>query len=908
MKKFYIKPLVAAIALTAAGQGYAQEASAENTLEEVVVTGFRASLKTALASKKESVGAVDSIIAEDIGDFPDNNLADAMARIPGVNITRQGGEGSQVNVRGLSADFTRVRLNGMETISTSYGNTSRAFDFNTFASELFSRIDVKKTQTASLEEGSLGATVELYTARPLSASENSFMLGGSLGYNDESGEVDPRITGLASVQNSEGTIGGSVSVAYSQRNLSDSGHNTGRWEANSNSGNNQWANAADLSDEVNNAFHPRFPRALDNENKYDRLGLTGTLQLKPTEATLVTLDVLHSNFTYQVATNTLTPISLARTGSGGRLETTVGAYEYDSATNALVYAELSGVDVRAERAFIDSESTFNQFSLTVDHDITDSLRVHALLGTSSSETTVSEESTAILEAFNQDVTYDYRNDRLNGEVTFGSSANPFDPTDASAYQISEIRNRPTDTENTFQTGQLDLAWDLNDVFTLSAGVSVKEFTFDTLNKRQDRSLLEQNGPNQGESLASNLPEGCDIELSDLDATSSLGAVYTTSSGTDYLLPDFNAVGAQVGFSESSPCFPSIVRDDRTVVETDTGYYGQLDFVTSVADMELRGNAGVRTVTTDLESTGVIDGDNVTVKNSYSDTLPSLNAALSVTEDVTLRASWSKVMTRPSLGNLNPGGSLDGFNRTYSAGNPMLSPFRATATDLSVDWYFMEEALVSLAYFKKDIESFPASDTQTVPYRSLGLADSLLDQLPAQPTEEFQYRSVFDGGEGTLDGFEIQFQTPITFGPEWMQDFGVKANYTDISSKVNYSLPGDEPNYGPLNGQSDNSYNGTLWYENDSGFSGRVSYTYRSEYSTRLTSRLGADYGSDIVDAAAVVDAKFGYEISDNLTISLDLLNLTDEPETALLGSNGANLLDTTTRTGRQVYLGAQYKF
>src|SRR5688572_13353153 len=157
MRKFTLNPLVLAIAVASLAPAvHAQEAQ-DSAVEEVVVTGsFRDSLKNALNLKRNSVNAVDSIVAEDIGDFPDNNLADAMQRVPGVNIDRVGGEGKQISVRGLSPDFTRVRINGMETIAAGYGNKARSFDFNIFASELFSRIDVKKTQSAEMEEGSLG--------------------------------------------------------------------------------------------------------------------------------------------------------------------------------------------------------------------------------------------------------------------------------------------------------------------------------------------------------------------------------------------------------------------------------------------------------------------------------------------------------------------------------------------------------------------------------------------------------------------------------------------------------------------------------------------------------------------------------------------------------------------------------
>ena len=150
-----------------------QPADDAESIEEVVVTGFRASLDKALDAKQAQAGAIDMIVAEDIADFPDLNLAESLQRVPGVVIARDAGEGRQISVRGLGPQFTRVRINGMEAMSANGGtdaaggtNRGRNFDFNTFASELFNNITVRKTASAEIEEGSLGATVDLRTGRP----------------------------------------------------------------------------------------------------------------------------------------------------------------------------------------------------------------------------------------------------------------------------------------------------------------------------------------------------------------------------------------------------------------------------------------------------------------------------------------------------------------------------------------------------------------------------------------------------------------------------------------------------------------------------------------------------------------------------------------------------------------------
>jgi len=905
MRKFTINPLVLAIAVASvAPVVHAQDSGA---VEEVVVTGsFRDSLKNALDLKRNNAGATDSIVAEDIGDFPDNNLADAMQRIPGVNIDRVGGEGKQISVRGLSADFSRVRINGMETIAAGYGNKARSFDFNIFASELFSRIDVKKTQSAETEEGSLGATVDLYTARPLDSTGNTFAIGYSQGYNDLSESSDPRMTALANIVNDEGTLGASFSVAYSERTVAQQGHNSGRWEAlgSATSGTNRWANAAALPAEVNAANIPRFPRQLDREIGLDRLGVTGAVQWQIADSTSLTLDVMHADLGYTQTDLTLTPISMARTGATGRRETTLQEYSYDASTNSLEYAKLNGVDVRSENAFVDADTTFDQYSLAFNHDFTDNLRAKVLVGTSKSKMDLKEESTVILERFNAGFSYDYRGNAFDPELSYG-----FDLENPNSWQISELRDRPGYTENTYDVGQVDFAWDLNETFTVKAGASIKEFGFDNDKSQRDRAVLNQTAP-QGTSVS--VPAGCGLTLADMAVSSDLGSIYTPSNGANtFFLPNINAIADKTGLFTDSTCFPLVntAGENRSVEEKDTGYYAQVDFDTELFGLPFRGDAGVRKVETKQTSTGLVSGTEVTVKRNYTDTLPSVNLALEPVADVILRASWAEVMTRPSLGNLTPGGSVDVFNRAYTAGNPNLDPFRAEATDLSVEWYFAEESLLSLAWFQKDIESFPATVRIDVPWSSLGLPDSLLASGPATTADIFNYRTTGNGEGGELNGWELQYQQPFNFGPDWLRNFGIKTNITSIESEVNTGTAA-APVWTRLNGQSDESYNATLWYENESGFSGRISYTFRSDYqSTAATvakDAAGQTAGSDNTDDVAVVDASFAYQFNDNVKFTFDALNLTDEPETLLISDY--ELVDTTLKSGRQFYLGVQYSF
>src|SRR5688572_232328 len=210
-----------------ASKSESPETSAADTAEDigtVEVTGYRLSLRNAIDIKKNATVMKDAINAEDIADFPDANLAESLQRLPGVALDRDNGEGRGITVRGLSSDFTRVRLNGLEALSTAGAsdsgaapNRSRGFDFNVFASDLFSSLQVRKTASANTDEGSLGATVDLVTGKPLDLKDRRLALSVQDGYYENGGTHNPRVAGLFADQFFDNRFGVSVSAAYSER-------------------------------------------------------------------------------------------------------------------------------------------------------------------------------------------------------------------------------------------------------------------------------------------------------------------------------------------------------------------------------------------------------------------------------------------------------------------------------------------------------------------------------------------------------------------------------------------------------------------------------------------------------------------------------------------------------------------
>jgi TonB-dependent receptor len=229
--------LLCGMSMGAASAQSADTSAASAPVETVVVTGFKASIDRALDAKRNALDSSDSILAEDIAKFPDLNLSESIQRIPGVALARDEGEGREIQVRGLPANYTRVRVNGMEAMSTvgsedSQGGTTRnrIFDFNVFSSDLFSGITIHKSASADLEEGSLGATVDLHTAHPFDHDGFVLAVSGQAGLAQQGGEFNPRMSGLISDTFMGGKLGVLLSVSLGSRKTTELGFDTTRFE------------------------------------------------------------------------------------------------------------------------------------------------------------------------------------------------------------------------------------------------------------------------------------------------------------------------------------------------------------------------------------------------------------------------------------------------------------------------------------------------------------------------------------------------------------------------------------------------------------------------------------------------------------------------------------------------------
>ena len=887
-----------------ASEPVTQDAAQDATVvDEIVVTGFRSSLQQALNIKRREAGAVDAILAEDMADFPDQNLAEAIQRLPGVTIDRVNGQGTTISVRGLGSDFTRTRINGLEAQAASGGNRNRSFDFSMFASELFNSIKVRKTQSAEIEEGSLGATVDLQTGRPLdfggSGLNSALSVQGS--YNDLSEKTVPRLAGLLSWSNEDRTFGALVSVAYSERSPILGSFNTTRWQkgdpSNVNAAGNPYGRGQNFGgcipctttaqrDAVLNAFYPRIPRYTLGNTQEDRLGMTGALQWRPSDRTEAVLDVLWSRFNSELESPNIEAWSFSRANVNSVV---VRDYAIDADKNILSYGVFDNMLVRAENGFTRNESNFYQASLNVRHDFSDRLHGNLKVGANRSEARTPLNVAYAFEAAGVNgYTFDFREDDRRPRINYG-----FDVTSGQRFTLVNATRSNAGGNFDNKVGAGSLAYDWSDSLTFKMGGEYRTYGFETFGLTRTKTS----------------PTGAD-RLTGVDSIGrvvSIGDGVSAGAGSDlsFIVPDISKIADFLSFYDD-PLVPN--RSEREVDETDKGVFLQADFNTTVGGMVLRGNAGIRYAQTEVTAKGwqtiavgtppVTTYDYVTTDNNYDDVLPSFNLALEPRDDVVIRLGAAKVMSRPTLGDLTPGGSVSPTTRTVSYGNPLLDPFRATNYDFSVEWYFQNEGLLAAAVFYKDIDSFITSETVGIPYTQLGLPNELL-QGAASPTDIFQVTRRLNGEGGALKGIEIQYQQPFTFLPGLWSNFGFTGNVTWVDSEVSYGTAGKNR----LTGQSKNTANATLYYE-DGPFQARVSIAHRSQY---LLSFPGANGNSEEgVNDTTNVDASMSYEFTPNLTFSLEGINLTDAYTDRYV--DVTNRVSDYRHTGREIAVGLRWKY
>jgi iron complex outermembrane recepter protein len=754
--------------------GMMDAAYAQDSIETVVVTGFRASLEKALDMKREALDASDSIMAEDIAKFPDMNVSESLQRIPGVSLQRESGEGREITVRGLGPQFTRVLINGIEAVantssqdvSTSGGgvNRGRGFDFNVFASDLFSQLTIHKSNSASMEEGSLGAIVDMHTAHPFDHAGFVFTSSAQYGYQEVAGSSNPRVSALVSDTFLGGRLGVLLSGAFAVTNTLEEGSSSVRFASNLATGTSANSTydfgyyqgvATTASSEVNTAFHPRDAR-YDLVNLHEkRFGLTGSVQWQPDDNTLFSLDMLYADFaqvreidylesyafsvggtgsssswtdTSGTAHYAITPgvgsINVLSYTLGGKSGRTVDASGNAVSTKTITRLEATNVGLRSESRLDHFDTRFMEATLDGSHSFSEKFKVHALLGWTESHyhqpisTTVNASlgctgtgtapSTASCTNGAGTASDPYIYDYSKGGIALISTGN-LDPTQTDNWFISGVSKSQTYLDNSYRSASMDFTYSLMDELKLSGGFDFRNFGFYQWGLGRTTSATSTTSDS---SLSAAVRA---VDLSTYTKTVSLrGVDVPKGSTTSWFAVDFSKVNDAIGLWDQSafPVYRSAsLSSTGAVREDDFGGWVQADWDTAVYGMPLRGNVGVRYVLTQERTSGYTTLNSaITQLNGhlvYHDFLPTMNVTLEPVDDFMVRLNAGYSLTRPDLTSLVPVGtvSVSGSNGSATLGNPKLQPMRSKNVDVAFEWYYTKGSMLSVAGFYKHLDNF-----------------------------------------------------------------------------------------------------------------------------------------------------------------------------------------------------------
>jgi len=907
---------VSALATLSPVASFAQEAPDPQGDDVVVVTGFRQALSDARDIKRDSVIQVDVIVAEDIAKFPDLNLAESLQRLPGVQINREAGEGRRISLRGLGPDFSRVQLNGMEVLGNvdsaqdSRGQRSRdrAFDFNIFASELFSRIEVEKTFQAAQKEGGMAGTVGLFTGKPFDfGTGTSGAVSLSLGTNEYTEDAQPRVAALFS-QNWDNRFGVSFSVAYSRRETTEQGHNTYNYERPDaetlqglvDSGLDiSGLSAAQQDKFVSGDLYFADGNRLSSWNsEQERLGLTGAVQWAPTDNVQLTLDVLHGEFTtnrneMHLATRPLNSSgSIAFDGAADsvwpaifRSASVINDLAWDG-SDYVTMTDVTGTTFGSEHRRSRNENRFNQVVLTGEWDVSDRLSVDGHIGWEKSTYETPYDDKLYMRA-KGNLIANYGEDGQSASFEYPD----WDPTNPANYAMDSFYYRGFNNESELHEGELNLRYEVSDVWTLRAGGAFHGFRQDGMDLFYDDNVNGTRSKMRGTSVGD------------------VSSVFSNSFGS-WLVGDYDAAFAKYNeyhrFEQNTDGTGGEIQDIENVYETteDTlSGFIQADWDTELAGMRFRGNAGVRGYSTDTRSVGWIQGDSYAylgtsdVEGSYSGVLPAMNAVLELTPEVLVRFAATQNLNRPGLGSIAAEGSAfensDSGEITASRGNPNLKPYKDTTFDFAVEYYFGEVGLLSASVFHKTITNFIGTQIlENIPFSETGVPFTTIPGATADTIVTEFSMPINVEGKRNLTGVELAAQTQLSFLPAPFDNLGVVGNFTYVDA--------DEE----LTGFSKTGYNATVYYETPRwGIRGSLSHRSRW-YSGRNDSVMSANTRG--FEGATYIDAAAFFNVTEQLQFSLNAVNLTNETDTQFWGQNA--YLYSENQSGATYLAGLSYKF
>lgn len=977
----------------------------ELEIEEVIVEGgIRASLKKSMDIKRDTVGVADAISSEDMGKFPDTNLAEALQRITGVSIDRSRGEGNKVTVRGFGPDYNMVTLNGRQM--PTHSGVSRAFSFGDIASEGIQAVIVKKTGDAAAPTGGIGSLINIITTKPLEAgSVKTFGAKAAIDTSVVTGKsFTPELAGLISETFADDTIGLSLSFSAQERNNAERFANVGGWNtshatnfdqrlsvAQDNINGDRQVNRPDcdgVSYEDGCLKSVSIPQSLAyNLSEYvsDRINSQLTFQYRPLDALTATVDYTYSQMEVDRNYNDL---SAWFNGQSTVSQSSVWDGGDDPIGSPLVYREVGeNNDFAMGIGHDGSINTNNSLGLNLELFATDRLRLELDYHDSTAEyeanTPFGTSSLVTIASFNRTVSKVYFTEDL---PILELGLNPADPrTVAEGGEHRPLY--PSDmiiTGSVFSNGHNKMnieqfrfkgTYDATDVTSVDFGIEMSE-----VSNRTKSSVVER-GTWGGISDPGYIADILDLTSMEDNFDAVSGGDYQLRQVESFYttLEEITDKARQLPITEIDPvtgtCVPEPYVDfycasddwtvDKATTEETSVVYIKAIHDTMIMDYPVNISAGLRYEETDVTSVASVPnykntvwsgGNEITlVKDTgvtadaytggYDLLLPNFDLQVEITYDLVGRFSASKTITRPNYEHIKGGVTANGNSFKQgayeaSSGNPGLEPIKSLNLDASLEWYYGEADYVSIGFFHKDVENFIGTSYEdrelwgvrdvlsggeferVALERGLSLDDlsgvaqflsiSPDNQLVSDNSNDlatFRVSKPVNKDDAKVEGVELNIQH--NFGET---GFGVIANATIVQSNVAFD-PNDiyKENQFALSGLSD-SANLIAFYDKD-GLNVRFAYNWRDDFFNDIGQSQGGVYDNEgkkvgfnvtNTEVYGQLDMSASYEFSDNLTVFMDGLNVTNSSY-RVYGREQLQVL-RAGQTGARYNLGLRYTF
>jgi iron complex outermembrane recepter protein len=880
-----VSSLLAASVLMAQGQAAAQAQAPATTpargapVDEVIVTGIRAGLRTSMEVKREAIQVVDAISAEDIGDFPDKNLSEAMQRITGVQINRQDGEGRGVSIRGADPGLNRVEINGVTALSLTVGG-GRDVDFRDLPVEFVKRLEVIKSATPEMTEGGIGGTVRVVTRRPLDSTEPYLAGSVQMVYSDLADEFDPKLALIGSRTFLDDKLGVLFAATWEERHLDSHNARTTGW-LRRDPATNPPGRHTDINGDSEADWVPEIPRYIIDRRETTRPAYMAIVEWQPSDDLK-----LFAEGTYARGKEEVSSMLMQLAAGGGVIDyanSTVGA------DNTVTHIELTATeDFPMDLAYrnINGNLEREQYTSAVGGEWkVGRFNFDGRLTYASAEVQNDEKnSTATIFGVPRAII-----DYTGGERAPNFSFPGLDTTTGGAVNnIAAVFNPRTNTQEE-TSGQFNVEYlpEGSWLTSIKSGVDVRTLTMDSLLFQRTIELTARaNAPASAagrttlpapqstiEAIVNDFSGVNDIQFFDTgDLGFGSGVRFWNDNGDETYDATVAASGIAGGLDpygtnpnpNTGGTFQNYL-DTWEVEEKTNATYLQASFNFADLAVPVSGTIGARYVDTDTSSLGfnrVVEDGVATFEpgsrdGGYSKWLPSLNLRFDFSDELVGRMTAGKVLARPNPSQLALRRSTDIVGLTGSRGNPDLQPFEADQYDLGVEWYFSEDSYASATLFRKEISSFIVNEA--APEDVDGVTYTIT--RPINGTEKV-----------TINGIEAGLQLAFDFLSTPFDGFGLLANVTyqdDKGFKGTDLVTGEVL---PFPGLSDLSYNFSLYYENQR-FSARASYNWREEWLITPAGRgslpeFNEEYGS--------LDASFGFNITPDITFFLEGINLLDD--------------------------------